>query len=290
MTGYSPRADIPVRVSAFAADATSSCAIVCGTNFARCRCRYWPRRRDPRALLSKAGTVTAKHPRKLDTQSIWIVVAAFNEATVIGPIVSDLLRPGYHVVVVDDGSDDATGQIALSVGATVVTHPVNLGQGAALQTGIRFALQQDASYVVTFDADGQHRPSDIARLVDALVDHHAAYALGSRFLGSSRGMPLRRRLMLQAAIWLTRVVTGLRLSDTHNGLRAMTREGASRISLRQNRMAHASELLEQIAASGLPHIEVPVTIDYTRYSLAKGQRLSDSLTILFDLSAQKLHR
>ena len=253
MTGHSPRADIPVRVRAFAADATSSCAIVCGTIFARCRCHYRPRRRDPRVLLSKAGTVTAKHPRKLDTQSIWIVVAAFNEATVIGPIVSDLLRPGYHVVVVDDGSDDATGQIALSVGATVVTHPVNLGQGAALQTGIRFALQQDASYVVTFDADGQHRPSDIARLVDALVDHHAAYALGSRFLGSSR-------------------------------------EGASRISLRQNRMAHASELLEQIAASGLPHIEVPVTIDYTRYSLAKGQRLSDSLTILFDLSAQKLHR
>ena len=214
MTGYSPRADIPVRVSAFAADATSSCAIVCGTNFARCRCHYRPRRQDPRALLSKAGTVTAKHPRKFDTKSIWIVVAAFNEAAVIGPIVSDLLRPGYHVVVVDDGSDDATGQIALSVGATVVTHPVNLGQGAALQTGIRFALQQDASYVVTFDADGQHRPSDIARLVDALVDHHAAYALGSRFLGSSRGMPLRRRLMLQAAIWLTRVMTGLRLSDS----------------------------------------------------------------------------
>jgi hypothetical protein len=85
-------------------------------------------------------------------------------------------------------------------------------------------------------------------------------------------------------------MTGLRLTDTHNGLRAMTREGASRISLRQNRMAHASELLEQIAVSGLRHIEVPVTIDYTRYSLAKGQRLSGSFAILFDLLAQKLHR
>ena len=85
-------------------------------------------------------------------------------------------------------------------------------------------------------------------------------------------------------------MTGLPLTDTHNGLRAMTREGASRISLRQNRMAHASELLEQIAASGLRHVEVPVTIDYTGYSLAKGQRLSDSVAILFDLSAQKLHR
>ena len=234
--------------------------------------------------------MTSKHRKKPDTRSIWIVVAAFNEAAVLSPIVSDLVRRSYRVVVVDDGSHDATGQIAFSAGATVVTHPVNLGQGAALQTGIKFALQQGAGYVVTFDADGQHRPSDIARLIDALVDRDAAYALGSRFLGSSRGMPFGRRFLLQAAIWLTRVMTGLHLTDTHNGLRAMTQEGASRISLRQNRMAHASELLEQIAASGLRHVEVPVTIDYTRYSLAKGQRFSDSLAILFDLSAQKLHR
>lgn len=234
--------------------------------------------------------MSSKQPKKPDARLVWIVVAAFNEAAVIGPIVSDLVRRGYRVVVVDDGSHDATGQIALSAGAAVVTHPVNLGQGAALQTGIKFALQQSAAYVVTFDADGQHRPADIARLIDALVDHDAAYALGSRFLGSSRGMPPGRRLLLQAAIWLTRVMTGLRLTDTHNGLRAMTREGAGRIALRQNRMAHASELLEQIAATGLSHVEVPVTIDYTRYSLGKGQRFSDSLAILFDLSAQKLHR
>jgi polyprenyl-phospho-N-acetylgalactosaminyl synthase len=176
--------------------------------------------------------VISKHLKKLDARSIWIVVAAFNEAAVLSPIVSDLVRRSYRVVVVDDGSHDATGQIALSAGATVVTHPVNLGQGAALQTGINFALQQAADYIVTFDADGQHRPSDIARLMDALTDRDAAYALGSRFLGSSRGMPLGRRFLLQAAVWLTRVLTGLQRTDTHNGLRAMTREGASRISLR----------------------------------------------------------
>jgi polyprenyl-phospho-N-acetylgalactosaminyl synthase len=234
--------------------------------------------------------VTADKQKEFDGGSIWIIIAAFNEAAVIGPIISDIVGRNYHVAVIDDGSQDATGQIALAAGATVVTHPVNLGQGAALQTGIKFALQHDAGYIVTFDADGQHRPSDIPRLINALVDSKATYALGSRFLGSSRGMPLRRRLLLQAAILLTRAVTGLRLSDTHNGLRAMTREGARRISLRQNRMAHASELLEQIAASGLAYVEVPVTIDYTRYSLAKGQGLADSVTILFDLSVQKLHR
>jgi glycosyltransferase involved in cell wall biosynthesis len=227
---------------------------------------------------------------KFDPRSIWVVVAAFNEAAVIEPIISDIVRRTYQVVVVDDGSSDSTGQIARSAGAAVVTHPVNLGQGAALQTGIKFALQNGADCIVTFDADGQHRASDIPRLVNALVDHKAFYALGSRFLGRSYGMPLARRVLLHAAVWFTRAVTGLRLTDTHNGLRAMTREGARRIALRQNRMAHASELLEQVAASGLPYIEVPVTIDYTGYSLAKGQSFADSLTILFDLSVQKLHR
>ena len=234
--------------------------------------------------------MSAGNHSEVDPRSIWIVIAAFNEAAVIQPIVSDIVRGNYSVVLVDDGSQDKTGQIALAAGATVVTHPVNLGQGAALQTGIKFALQQGAHTIVTFDADGQHRPSDIARLVDALKHSNADYVLGSRFLGSSRGMPLRRRLLLHAAIWFTRAVTGLRLSDTHNGLRAMSREGAQRISLRQNRMAHATELLQQIAASELPYIEVPVTIEYTRYSLAKGQGLADSVAILFDLSVQKLHR
>jgi glycosyltransferase involved in cell wall biosynthesis len=234
--------------------------------------------------------VASDNHNEFDLRSIWVVIAAFNEAAVIEPIISDIVCRNYRVVVVDDGSNDSTGQIARSAGAAVVTHPVNLGQGAALQTGIKFALESGACCVVTFDADGQHRASDIPRLINALADHKASYALGSRFIGSSYGMPLARRLLLQAAVWFTRAVTGLRLTDTHNGLRAMTREGARHITLRQNRMAHASELLEQVAASGLPYIEVPVTIDYTRYSLAKGQSFADSLTILFDLSVQKLHR
>ncbi len=97
-------------------------------------------------------------------------------------------------------------------------------------------------------------------------------------------------MLLKAATWFTRVTTGLHVTDTHNGLRAMTRRGARHIALRQNRMAHASELLDQIARSGLRFVEVPVTIDYSRYSMQKGQRLADSLTILVDLSARKLQR
>jgi glycosyltransferase involved in cell wall biosynthesis len=222
--------------------------------------------------------------------STWLIVPAFNEAAVIGRVVADLVWQRRNVVVIDDGSTDDTGRNAAAAGATVVTHPINLGQGAALQTGIQFALLQGADTIVTFDADGQHRSADIDGLIAALRANDADFALGSRFLGGSVAMPASRRLLLIAATWFTRATTGMKISDTHNGLRAMTRRGASRIVLRQNRMAHASELLDQIAHTGLRYVEVPVTIEYSRYSLAKGQRLADSLRILVDLSAQRLSR
>jgi glycosyltransferase involved in cell wall biosynthesis len=224
-----------------------------------------------------------------DDKPVWVVIAAYNEASVIARVVGDVVRRGYDLVVVDDGSSDATaGQAAAA--SMVVRHPVNLGQGAALQTGIDCALRQGAGVVVTFDADGQHRAADIERLVAALREARADFALGSRFLGRSIALPPARRALLRAATVFTQLTTGLRLTDTHNGLRAMTRRGAEKIRLRQNRMAHASEILAQIAASGLPYVEVPVQIEYTSYSLAKGQRLGDALTILFDLFARRLYR
>jgi len=208
----------------------------------------------------------------------------------IGRVVSELRRAGYLTVVVDDGSADATGQIAAAAGAHLVTHPLNLGQGAALQTGMDYALSRGAEVLVTFDADGQHRVADIRRLVEALARERADFALGSRFLGEAQDLPPLRRLILRAATVFTRLTTGLRLTDSHNGLRALTRQGAAAIRLRQNRMAHASEILAEIARSRLPYVEVPVSIEYTAYSLAKGQRLSDSVLILLDLLAQGLTR
>ena len=220
----------------------------------------------------------------------WVVIAAYNEASVIGRVVADVKRARYHVVVVDDGSRDGTGAAAAAAGSVVLRHPINLGQGAALQSGITFALAEGADVIVTFDADGQHRARDIAVLVDALVTSNTHFALGSRFLGQTLHQPLSRRLLLKAATSFTRLTTGLRVTDTHNGLRAMTRAGASRIDLHQNRMAHASEILHQIAESGLRYVEAPVTIEYSAYSLEKGQRLSDALMILVDLFARRLQR
>jgi glycosyltransferase involved in cell wall biosynthesis len=220
----------------------------------------------------------------------WVVIAAYNEAPVIANVVADAIGAGYRTVVVDDGSRDTTGAIAAKGGAVVVTHPINLGQGAALQTGIEFALAQGAGIVVTFDADGQHRASDIARLIAALRESGADFALGSRFLGQSLNLPRGRALMLAAATRFTRATSGLAVTDPHNGLRAMTRRGAQSIRLRQNRMAHGSEILAQIAESGLRYVEVAVTIEYSAYSLAKGQKLRDAFTILLDLFARRMHR
>ena len=221
---------------------------------------------------------------------VWVVIAAYNEARVIERVIADVRHCGFSAVLVDDGSSDATAEVAERAGAVVVRHPVNLGQGAALQTGIEFALHKGADVIVTFDADGQHRATDIAGLVDALARHGVDYALGSRFLGGAIDLPPVRRRLLKAATWFTRITSGLSLTDTHNGLRAMTRRGASAIRLRQNRMAHASEFLYQIAASELKYVEVPVTIEYSAYSLAKGQKLGDALSILVDLLARRLHR
>jgi len=223
-------------------------------------------------------------------REIHVIIPAFNEAAVIARVVSEVARAGYRVVVVDDGSRDATADVARSAGATVIGHPFNLGQGAALQTGIDYALAHGAELVVTFDADGQHRVADISRLTEALVEERADFALGSRFLGQAPNLPTLRRLALIAATRFTRLTTGLQLTDAHNGLRAMTRRGAAAIRLRQNRMAHASELLSQIADSGLRYVERPVTIEYTAYSLAKGQKLRDAVLILLDLFARRLYR
>jgi glycosyltransferase involved in cell wall biosynthesis len=189
--------------------------------------------------------------------SIWVVIPAFNEMEVIGSVVRDLLAKQYSVVVIDDCSEDETSRIAYQNGAHVLRHIVNLGQGAALQTGIEFALSKQ----------------------------NVEVTLGSRFLpgAAAKGIPAVRRLVLLIATSMSRLTTGLALTDTHNGLRGMRRSAAEKIALTQNRMAHASEFLAQVAHHKLRYCEVPVTISYNEYSLAKGQRLSNSFNVMWEL-------
>jgi polyprenyl-phospho-N-acetylgalactosaminyl synthase len=215
--------------------------------------------------------------------TIWIIVPAYNEAARIARTLQTLLPHYPNVVVIDDGSRDATRQAAHDAGAWVLRHEVNSGQGAALQTGLDFALSQGAEYIVTFDADGQHDPEDIAKLLAPLVKGEADVALGSRFLGQTVDMPFTRKLILKAGVIFTRIVSNIKVTDTHNGLRAFTRAAASKLHLVQDRMAHASEILDQIRQQQLRYVEVPVTIRYTADTLAKGQTSMQAVKIAGEL-------
>jgi len=213
---------------------------------------------------------------------LWIVVAAHNEAEVIAETLAGLQAVTCRTVVVDDGSTDLTAAIARASGARVLRHIVNLGQGAALQTGIEYALSQGAMHICTFDADGQHSALAIPLLLDALVRERCDVALASRFLERTE-MPTMRRALLLAARAFTRFQTKLELTDVHNGLRIFTREAAQKLRIRQSRMAHASEILSLMARHRLTYVEVPVATAYTPYSLSKGQTTMSSIRILFDL-------
>lgn len=210
----------------------------------------------------------------------WAVMAAYNEGKVIRDVVQGVVREGWSAVVVDDGSRDDTASAARVPGVHVVRHGINLGQGAALQTGIDYAIRRGARYIVTFDADGQHRVEDIPVLIEALAD--ADIALGSRFLGGVEGASARRMALLRTATRVSNSLSGMQLTDAHCGLRAFRAEVAPKLRITQDRMAHASELLRKIRTSGVRVVEVPVTIRYTEHSMAKGQRGIEAVRILFD--------
>jgi glycosyltransferase involved in cell wall biosynthesis len=230
--------------------------------------------------------MTNRQMPSLDAQ--WVVIPAYNEGVVIENTIRELSPFFKKFVVVDDCSRDDTADIALRAGAHVCRHPINLGQGAALQTGIHYALAKGAEVIITFDADGQHQPRDAQAMVETLIEGNHDIVLSSRFKGTAEGIPRLKYIVLVAAVWFTRLTTGLPVTDTHNGLRVFSRRAAEVVKIRQNRMAHASEILEEIARLKLSWTEVPGTIRYTAYSITKGQRLSGAVEILKDLFFRRL--
>jgi polyprenyl-phospho-N-acetylgalactosaminyl synthase len=222
---------------------------------------------------------------------IFIVIPAYNEEQALDSVLNELSQYPYQVVVIDDGSSDQTAQVAKRFPVTVLRHIINLGQGAAIQTGIQYALRFPSTrYIVTFDADGQHDPADIEILLAVCEQRGVQIALGSRFIagGQTVNLSFLKRLVLKLAIWYTRITCGLPLTDTHNGLRAFRADAAAQIKIRHNGMAHASEIISQVAALKLSYCEVPVKVIYTPYSMRKGQSISNGLNILWDLLAGKL--
>jgi glycosyltransferase involved in cell wall biosynthesis len=225
----------------------------------------------------------------MDARAACVIVPAYNESAVIAVIVSDLRSSFAQVVVVDDGSTDNTADVAHGAGATVVRHPVNRGQGAALQTGFDYFLQRsDADLCVTFDGDGQHLVADAVAMVERALQRSLDVVLASRFLGRTEDMPKSRRLVLLAAIRFTRATTGLKLTDTHNGLRVISRSALRKIRLQHDRMAYASEFEALVARHQLTWEEMPTTVIYSDHSRAKGQTNSNAINIVFDLAVDRI--
>lgn len=222
---------------------------------------------------------------------MFIIIAAYNEQEVIEQVAGEVRTHWPNVVVVDDGSTDATFEAAQRSATHVLRHVINRGQGAALQTGIEYALRRGAQYIVTFDADGQHRPEDISAMISPIAEGRCAITLGSRFLSRRAvNLPWARRVLLRLAVAFTRLVNRMPVTDAHNGLRCFSRRAAQQITITADRMAHASELIDLIRRTHLPVEEVPVEIRYTEYSLAKGQSSAAALRIVFHYLMSRISR
>lgn len=221
--------------------------------------------------------------RNLD---VWLIVPCFNEGTVIEEVLSAARETFPHIVAVDDGSVDGSAAAIHRAGAHLVRHPVNLGQGAAIQTGVEYArAQPGARYFVTFDADGQHQVKDVLAMVQRLRTEPVDIVVGTRF-GRPRGeddqVPMLKRIVLRTVVMLSPRTRRLGLTDAHNGLRAFNRRVAEDLNLRMNGMSHASEFVDLMDSHGWRVAEQPVDILYTEYSMSKGQSLLNGINILSD--------
>jgi glycosyltransferase involved in cell wall biosynthesis len=218
-----------------------------------------------------------------ETRDVWIVVPAYNEAGVIGDVIRQLRSVFANVVCVDDGSADDTGDIALRAGAHLVRHPVNLGQGAAIQTGVEYARSRPGAQIfATFDADGQHRVNDVLAMIDRLHSEPADIVIGTRFGPGVSRPPLLKRVVLQTAATLSPRGRRLGLTDTNNGLRVFNKTVADRLEITMNGMSHAGEFILLIDENRWRVAEQPVEVLYTEYSSAKGQPLLNGVNIIVD--------
>jgi polyprenyl-phospho-N-acetylgalactosaminyl synthase len=218
-------------------------------------------------------------------KEVYIVIPCYNETAVIADTIRSLDKLPYKVVVVDDGSAIPVDTYLNGLNVFYLRHQINLGQGAALQTGTQFAYENGADVVIHFDADGQHNPDDIPVMLKTMDQNGSDVILGSRFINPehTKEIPPVRKLILRVARLVNGVFTGLWLTDAHNGFRCLNRRAMQLIRIKENRMAHATEILQLIEKHKLKYTEVPTHITYTQYSMKKGQSSLNSLNIFIDL-------
>ncbi|MEY3050338.1 MAG: hypothetical protein RLY31_123 [Bacteroidota bacterium] len=217
----------------------------------------------------------------MDNNRIFIVIPAKDEGPRIGNLLERLLELGYHnLVVVDDGSSDDTAAVAGRYPVALLSHIINLGAGAATQTGIAYALHAGADIIVTIDGDHQHLPHDIRQLVETLVGQSVDIVIGSRFLHKSNNIPRSRALYNYVGNVLTFLLTGLATTDSQSGMKAFRAEFARKYTIHRNGYEFCVEIIRNIRLHKAQWAEVPISVTYTPDTLAKGQNFWSGVKML----------
>jgi glycosyltransferase involved in cell wall biosynthesis len=230
----------------------------------------------------------------INNNDVWLVVPVYNESEKIISVLKDILNSFQNIIVIDDGSFDNTYLLLKksNLKISILRHVVNLGQGAALQTGIKYALNNNARFIITFDSDGQHQVKDALNLLNHVNINDYKIICGSRFLNKNniKNIPFAKYVVLRLAVIFTKIMTGINVTDAHNGLRLITASAAKQVYLKQNRMSHATEIMFIIKNNNIDYFEIPVDVLYTDYSIKKGQKIFNLFTILFDLFLGKFDK
>lgn len=231
---------------------------------------------------------------KKPNDDLFVIMSAYNESQELRVGVEKIQKLGFkNIIVIDDGSKDDTYDVMMSLkGIYALSHKINRGQGAGLQTGITFALKQGAKYIVVLDADGQHSAEEIDRLVAPVINGECDIAIGTRFRGdtSKSNVPLIKKIFLRFGIFTLWFLFGLYLTDSQNGFKAMNAKAAKSMKFMFDKYEYCSEIVDIIKINKLKVLEVPVTVIYTEHSLADGQKLSNSVMIIWHMFWYKLNK
>ena len=210
---------------------------------------------------------------------LYICLPAYNEATVLREVIDGLRTAGYpNICVIDDGSADDTARIARGAGAVTVSHPINRGAGAAVQTAIELARRRGWRHILFMDADGQHLADDIELLCLKMSAEDGDLVIGSRFLAPSPGIPRSRRIFNAIGNQMTNLFCKQSYTDTQSGLRLLNQRAIRQLNLRIDGFGFCSEMIHEAEAAGLSIYETPISVRYTDYSQSKGQDLPMGFT------------
>ena len=221
-----------------------------------------------------------------DKNATYVVLPAYNEATRIKPVIEDIARKGYNMVIVNDGSSDNTLEVIKQVKKEfpnkihIFSLMINRGVGIATQTGFEAVLRFNPKYVVSMDSDGQHSADDLDEVIKPLITGEAEAVIGVR---PFQDMPKTRSFANSVMNFLTKIFYGVDVSDSQTGFRAITVDALDKISINATGYLISSEFIREVNDNDIPFAEVPIQTIYTPETQAKGTNVTVALKILFQM-------